>query len=70
MSFVQEFGGMEFPVCSRYLETFGFGAVVVVVIPVVVVETENELVAFDDVFCEFGTVRYDVRAAVVILKGM
>ena len=58
---------MEFSVCSRDLEAFGFGAVVVVVVPVVVVEGKDKLVAFDDVFCEFGTVRNDVRTAVVVL---
>ena len=61
---------MEFSVCSRDLEAFGFGAVVVVVVPVVVVETEDELVAFDDVFCELRAVRYDVCAAVVVSEGV
>ena len=70
MSFVQKFGGMEFSVCSRDLEAFGFGAVVVVVVPVVVVEGEDKLVAFDDVFRELRAVGYDVCAAVVVSESV
>lgn len=61
---------MEFSVCSRDLEAFWFGAVVVVVVPVVVVETEDEFVAFDDILRELRAVRYDVRAAVVVSEGV
>ena len=61
---------MEFSVCSSDLEAFGFGAVVVIVVPVVVVETEDEFVAFDDVFCELRAVGYDVVAAVVVSEGV
>ena len=61
---------MEFPVGAGYFEAFGFRAVVVVVVPVVVVETEDEFVAFDDVLGEFRAVGDNVLAAVVVLKGV
>ena len=61
---------MEFSVGSGDLEAFRFGAVVVVVVPVVVVETEDELVAFYGVAGELRAVADDVRAAVVVFKGV